>query len=525
MIQRALLSVADKGGLTDLAAGLAALGVELISTGGTAKSLREAGLTVTDVAQITGFPEMLGGRVKTLHPAIHAGILARRTPQDRADLSARGMAPIDLVVVNLYPFQATVARPNVTLDEAVEEIDIGGVTLLRAAAKNSAHVGVVVNPSDYAPVLQELRGSGELSSVTRRRLAYAAFAHTAAYDAAISGYLFRQGFAGDRAFPPSFLLAMDQAGELRYGENPHQGAALYRQPGAGGVAWGQLIHGKELSFNNLQDLSAAWDVVCDFREPAAVIIKHATPCGAATAPTLAAAYELAFQGDRLSAFGGILGCNRPVDGDTANAIGKLFLECIAAPGFTAEAEDILARKKDCRLLVVEPERAGGWDYRRISGGLLLQDADAVDQAEWRVVSGRAPTNDELAALRFAWTMVRHVRSNAIALACQLELGSRAETTSGAPSVRGLGLVGVGGGQTSRVDAVEMAMRKAADRTRGAVLASDAFFPFRDGVDVAARGGVTAIVQPGGSKQDLETIAAADEHGMAMVFTGVRHFRH
>ncbi|MDP3047304.1 MAG: bifunctional phosphoribosylaminoimidazolecarboxamide formyltransferase/IMP cyclohydrolase [Chloroflexota bacterium] len=525
MIQRALLSVADKSGLAAFASGLATLGVELISTGGTAKALRAAGLAVTDVAQVTGFPEMLGGRVKTLHPAIHAGILNRRTPQDLAELSERGIAPIDLVVVNLYPFQAAVARPNVILDEAIEEIDIGGVTLLRAAAKNSAHVGVVVNPADYAPVLQELRGSGELSLATRQRLAYAAFAHTAAYDAAISNYLFRQGFAGNSAFPPSFLLAMDQAGELRYGENPHQRAALYRQPGAGGVAWGQLIHGKELSFNNLQDLSAAWDAVSDFREPAAVIVKHATPCGAATAPTLAAAYELAFQGDRLSAFGGILGCNRPVDGDTAHAVGKLFLECIAAPGFTPEAEEILARKKDCRLLVVEPERPGGWDYRRIGGGLLLQDADAADQAEWRVVSRRAPTSEEMASLRFAWTMVRHVRSNAIALACTAALGDPALTASGAPSARGLGLVGVGGGQTSRVDAVEMAMRKAADRARGAVLASDAFFPFRDGVDVAAWGGVTAIVQPGGSKQDLEAIAAADEHDMAMVFTGVRHFRH
>jgi phosphoribosylaminoimidazolecarboxamide formyltransferase / IMP cyclohydrolase len=525
MIQRALLSVADKNGLADFATGLVALGVELVSTGGTARALRAAGLAVTDVAQITGFPEMLDGRVKTLHPAIHAGILARRTPQDLAELSQRGIAPIDLVVVNLYPFQSTVARPNVTLDEAVEEIDIGGVTLLRAAAKNSAHVGVVVSPSDYEPTLQELRTSGELSSATRRRLAYAAFAHTAAYDAAISGYLFRQGFTGDGAFPPSFLLSMDQAGELRYGENPHQRASLYRRPGAGGVAWGRLIHGKELSFNNLQDLSAAWDAASDFQEPAAVIVKHATPCGAATAPTLAAAYELAFQGDRLSAFGGILGCNRVVDGDTAQAIGKLFLECIAAPGFTADAQEVLARKKDCRLLVVVPEMAGGWDYRRISGGLLLQDADTADQAEWRVVTNRAPTTEELAALHFAWTLVRHVRSNAIALACTVDLQKPVQAANSASLTRGLGLVGVGGGQTSRVDAVEMAMHKAADRAKGAVMASDAFFPFRDGLDVAAWGGVTAIVQPGGSKQDSEAVAAADEHDIAMVFTGVRHFKH
>jgi phosphoribosylaminoimidazolecarboxamide formyltransferase / IMP cyclohydrolase len=525
MIHRALLSVADKSGLMDFASGLVAQGVELISTGGTAKALRAGGLPVTDVAQITGFPEMLGGRVKTLHPAIHAGILARRTPQDLAELSERGLAPVDLVVVNLYPFQATVARPNVTMDEAIEEIDIGGVALLRAAAKNSAHVGVLVNPSDYAPVLQELCGSGELSVATRQRLAYTAFAHTAAYDAAISGYLFQRGFAGEGAFPPSLSLNMDQAAELRYGENPHQRAALYRQPGAGGVAWARLIHGKELSYNNLQDLSAAWDAVSDFAAPAAVIVKHATPCGAATAPALATAYGLAFQGDPLSAFGGILGCNRPVDGDTAKAIGKLFLECIAAPGFTAQAQDILAAKKDCRLLVVEAEGPGGWDYRRISGGLLLQDADAADHAKWRVTTRRAPTEDERAALHFAWTMVRHVRSNAITLACTLEPGDSGESAGGTPPAGGHALVGVGGGQTSRVDAVEMAMRKAGDRARGAVLASDAFFPFRDGVDAAALGGVTAIVQPGGSKQDLEAIAAADEHGLAMVFTGIRHFKH
>lgn len=509
MTRRALLSTSDKRGLAEFATGLAQLGTELVSTGGTARTLRAAGLTVTDVAQLTGFPEMLGGRVKTLHPAIHAGILSRRTAADLVEMSERGIAPIDLVVANLYPFQETIARPDATLEQAVEEIDIGGVTLLRAAAKNFAHVGVVVNPDDYTPVLEELRATGDLCESTRRRLAYAAFAHTAAYDTAISNYLFGEGFAGPEPFPPALLLALDKATGLRYGENPHQSAALYRQRERNGVAWGQLLQGQDkgLSFNNLLDLDAAWRAVTDFAAPAAVIVKHNTPCGAACAPTLAAAYDLAYQGDPLSAYGGILACNRPLDGETARSIGKLFLECIAAPAVTDDALPILARKKDCRVVVVGSGRAERWDCRQISGGILVQQPDAPDAAPWRTVSLRQATNEELTGLRFAWLLVRHVKSNAIVLA------------------RGEALVGVGGGQTSRVDAVEMALHKAGDRARGAVLASDAFFPFRDGVDAAAKAGITAVVQPGGSVHDAEAIAAADEHGMAMLFTGVRHFRH
>jgi len=513
---RALLSVADKRGLVELARGLQALGVELLSTGGTARTLRQAGLEVVDVAQVTGYPEMLGGRVKTLHPAIHAAILARRTPTDLAELAAQGIRPIDLVVVNLYPFQATVARPDATLPEAIEEIDIGGVALLRAAAKNFAYVAVVTNPDDYPRLLHELQTTGGISLVTRQALAYAAFAHTATYDAAIAAYLFDQGFAGQETFPPTLHLSLFKASNLRYGENPHQRAALYRLPGTGGVACGRLLQGKELSFNNFLDLDAAWRAVSDFDLPTAVIVKHTTPCGAACAQDLATAYELAHQGDPLSAFGGILGCNRPVDKETALAIGNRFLECIVAPGFTPESLEILSRKKDCRLL--EIGSAGGtsgytpgfrpeWDCRAIGGGFLLQEADVPDEAEWRLVSKRQPTPEELIALRFAWRMVRHVKSNAIVLA------------------RGQALVGVGGGQTSRVDAVEMALRKARERASGAVLASDAFFPFRDCVDAAAAGGVTAVVQPGGSVRDAEVIAAADEYGLAMFFTGVRHFRH
>lgn len=515
-IRRALLSVADKRGLADFGRGLQALGVELLSTGGTAKALRQAGLEVTDVAQVTGYPEMLSGRVKTLHPAIHAAILARRTAADLAELTAQNIRPIDLVVVNLYPFQATVARPDTTLSEAVEEIDIGGVALLRAAAKNFAYVTVVINPDDYPRILQELQATGGISLATRRALAYAAFNHTATYDAAIAAYLFSQGFAGQELFPPTLHLSLSKIGDLRYGENPHQRAALYRLPGTTGVAWGRLLQGKELSFNNFLDLDAAWRAVNDFSQPAAVIVKHTTPCGAACAQDLATAYELAYQGDPLSAFGGILGCNRPVDRETALAIGNRFLECIVAPGFTPESLEILAKKKDCRLLEMGPcnNTAGyasslrpEWDCRFIGGGFLLQEADAPDEATWRLVSKRQPTPEEMMALRFAWRLVRHVKSNAIVLA------------------KGQAMVGFGGGQTSRVEAVDMALRKAGERARGAVLASDAFFPFRDGVDIAAAGGVTAVVQPGGSVRDAEVIAAADEHGLSMLFTGVRHFRH
>lgn len=507
MIRRALLSVSDKTGLVELAAALVQMGVELISTGGTARVLRDAGLPVKEVSDLTGFPELIGGRVKTLHPAIHGAILSRRTPEDDAELAAHSITPIDLVVANLYPFRQAVARPGCTLDDAVEEIDIGGVTLLRASAKNHAHVAVVSDPADYPGIMAELRSySGELAAATRARLAVAAFAHTAAYDAAIASYLSKQTCAGASTFPATLVVAAEKAADLRYGENPHQRAALYVTT-SGGVAGGRLLQGKQLSYNNLLDLDAAWGAVRSLEAPAAVIVKHNTPCGAARAATLAAAYELAHQGDPLSAFGGVLACSSPLDAATASAIGKRFLECIAAPDFEPEALAILAAKPDCRLLALEPSADSPVAWRPIDGGILVQERDVGDLTRWEVVTRRAPTETEAAGLRFAWAMARHVKSNAITLA------------------RGQALVGVGGGQTSRVDAVHMAVRKAADRAAGAVLASDAFFPFRDGIDLAAAAGVTAIIQPGGSLRDAESVAAADEAGIAMVLTGMRHFRH
>ena len=514
MNKQALLSVADKRGLVDLARGLDELGFALISTGGTARTLRQAGLSVHEVSDLMGFPEMLGGRVKTLHPVIHGGILARRTSDDLAELAARGIAPIDLVVVNLYPFEATVARPEATLAQAIEEIDIGGVTLLRAAAKNHAHVTVVCDPASYNDILAELRQNGEIGETTRRRLAYAAFAHTAAYDAAIATYLFRQGFCGEAAaYPPSLCLAFDKVRDLRYGENPHQSAALYQERGAPwpGLAGAQVLQGKELSFNNMVDLESAWMAVAEHSEPAIVIIKHNNPCGAAVAPTLVEAYERALACDPVSAFGSVIAANRDLDGATATAMGKLFIEAIVAPGYEPTALHALARKKDCRVVLLQPPSPlpETLDLRRLRGGLLAQsyDTSVDDPATWRTVTRRAPTPAEMRALAFAWRVVKHVKSNAIVLA------------------QGTATVGIGAGQMSRVDAVGLAVEEAGAKAGGAVLASDAFFPFADGVERACRAGVTAIVQPGGSLRDQEAIAAADAAGAAMVFTGVRHFRH
>lgn len=512
----ALLSVSDKSGLTEFAEGLVALGWEILASGGTARALREAGIAVREVADYTGFPEVLSGRVKTLHPAIHAGLLARDTPDDRAELAALGLRPIDLVACNLYPFAATVARPGVTLEEAIEEIDIGGVTLLRAAAKNAARVTVIVDPEDYAPVLEELRTSAAVSPETRRRLAYKAFAHTAAYDEAIRAYLEREGFAGrTELFPERLVLHLERAQMLRYGENPHQAAALYRFPGVEGPLGGRLLQGKTLSYNNLLDLDAAWRVVQSFEEPALAILKHMNPCGLAVAPTLSEAYGPALAGDPVAAFGGIIGANRPFDGETAGLLGDLFVEAIVAPAFTPEARELLSRRTGLRLLEISGGRATSFpcEVRSVRGGLLLQEADAPTEspAEWRVVTQRAPDPAEQRALGFAWKAVAAVRSNAIVLARLHE--------------RGAALVGVGAGQMSRVDAVRVAVWKAGERARGAVLASDAFFPFPDGLEVAAEAGVTAVIQPGGSVRDEEVIAAADRLGLAMLFTGRRHFRH
>jgi len=526
-IKRALVSVSDKSGLLEFAQGLHSQGVELISTGGTAALLRTAALPVRDVAELTQFPEILGGRVKTLHPMIHGGVLAvRHDPDHQRQVEAYGLPLIDLVVVNLYPFRQTVARADATLAEAIENIDIGGPTLIRAAAKNFHDVAVLVDPADYAPFLEELRAQGSVSLATRLRLAQKAFAHVAEYDAAIADFFVnRLSVEGDGAriepeeeMPTRVTIVLNRQQRLRYGENPHQQAALYRVPqDERGVAAARQLQGKDLSFNNYLDLDAAWALVTEFSEPACAIIKHTNPCGVATGETPAIAYKKAVATDPVSAFGGIVGFNRPVTAETAYALVELFLEAVIAPGYEPEALGVLSQKKNMRVMLMEPipdptlpdGRWSTYDLKRISGGILLQTRDRLswDSSTLRVVTRREPTAEELEALRFAWIVCKHVKSNAIVLA---RVGQ---------------LIGVGAGQMSRVDSVKLATMKAVLPVEGAVLASDAFFPFRDGVDEAARHGVRAIIQPGGSIRDPEVIAAADEHGLAMVFTGVRHFKH
>jgi len=521
-IRRALLSVSDKSGLVELARALTRYGVELISTGGTRKALADSGLAVRDISEVTGFPEILDGRVKTLHPRVHAGILAiRDNTEHRATLEKQGIAPIDLVVCNLYPFEATLAKAGSSHEEIVENIDIGGPSMVRAAAKNYHDVAIVTDPGQYAGILEELAANkGALTLATRERLAAAAFARTAAYDQAISGY-----FAGRKkseTWPASLTLSFQRRQELRYGENPHQKGAFYVEPGCkhASVATAETLHGKELSYNNILDLDSAFNLVREFSTPAAVVIKHNNPCGAAVANNLADAFRLAYEGDPLSAFGGVLGFNRELDEATATLITEpdRFIECIIAPGYSDPAFKLLTTrptwKKNVRLLRTGPlsqagAQASGLDFRRVDGGLLVQTRDlpADDFAQAKVVSKRAPTDKELADLRFAWLVAKHTKSNAIVL------------------VKDNHVVGVGAGQMSRVDSVHLAVRKAGDRVRGSVLASDAFFPFRDNVDEAARAGVSAIVQPGGSMRDQDSIAACDEHGLAMIFTGIRHFRH
>jgi phosphoribosylaminoimidazolecarboxamide formyltransferase/IMP cyclohydrolase len=519
MSPRALLSVYDKAGLVDLARGLLGLGFELVASGGTARSLSAAGLPVTPVEQITGFPEILGGRVKTLHPAIHGGILARRTPEHTMELAAHGITPVDLVVCNLYPFAATVARPGVTEAEAVEEIDIGGVTLLRAAAKNFESVAVLCDPADYEGALAALRAGG-IPPDERRRLALAAFRHTAAYDAAIATWLARRVEDGQAA-PSVINLAAERVQLLRYGENPHQQAALYRPlPGTYGWDGGEpplrQLQGKELSFNNIVDLDAAWDMAQEFDEPTVAIIKHTNPSGLASAGSLVEAYRLAFACDPVSAYGSIIAANRQVDLSLAEEIGSLFVEVLVAPGYAPEALAWLEQHKaNCRVMVASHRRGDSLAVapilllRSVRGGLLAQTPDlrGVDVGAWQAVTRRGPTEAERRSLAFAWLAVKHVKSNAIVF------------------VQGTATVGVGAGQMNRVDSVYLAARRAGDRSRGAVMGSDAFFPFSDGIEAAAAAGVTACIQPGGSLRDEEAIAAADRLGMAMIFTGERHFRH
>jgi phosphoribosylaminoimidazolecarboxamide formyltransferase/IMP cyclohydrolase len=505
-MHRALISVWDKTGLDPLATGLAALGVEIVATGGTADALQRMAVSVTTVESLTGYPAILDGRVKTLHPAIFAALLGRDDPAHRAQLDAMGIAPIDLVVVNLYPFEGR--APTATMADAVELIDIGGVALLRAAAKNWERVAVVCDPSQYGAVLDELQRTGALSSGTRQRLAAAAFRRTASYDAAIAQYLTGQG----PGFPERLVLAYTKATDLRYGENPHQGGAFYREvpAPAGTLADARQHQGKELSFNNLVDLDAAWGLVWEFDRPATAIIKHATPCGVAVADDLVTAYGAARDCDPMSAFGGIVACNREVDEPTAQAMTGLFTEAVIAPAYSHAALAVLARRPNLRVLAcAAPQPTASLEVRSISGGLVAQEQDTRDAREHdvRVVTLRKPSADEMADLRFAWKVCKWAKSNAIVLA------------------RGGATVGIGSGQPNRVGAVELAVKVAGERARGAVLASDAFFPFRDGVDAAARAGVTAIIQPGGSVRDVEVMAAATEYGMGMVFTGIRHFRH
>jgi phosphoribosylaminoimidazolecarboxamide formyltransferase/IMP cyclohydrolase len=511
-ITRALISVSDKSGIVDFARGLAASGIAIVSTGGTASLLAREGVPVTEVSAYTGFPEMLDGRVKTLHPKIHAGLLARADqPAHQAALAAAGIERIGLLVVNLYPFEATVARPECPLEEAVENIDIGGPTMLRAAAKNYGAVAAVVDPADYSRVLAEIRSSGEVSAETRFALAKKVFAHTAAYDGAIANYLSSR--AGQ--YPEVLTLQFTKLQDLRYGENPHQSAAFYREarPVAGSLAGYRQLHGKALSYNNIADADAAWECVKQFSEPACVIIKHANPCGVAVAATLDAAYGKAFATDPLSAFGGILAFNRPLDGRTAQAVAKQFAEVVIAPGFEAAALEQLGPKANLRLLEIAPAAdVQRYDFKRVGGGLLVQTTDSkpITRGDLRVVTRRQPDEAQWADLLFAWRVAQFVKSNAIVYC------------------RGGATLGVGAGQMSRVDSARIAALKAGAaklELRGSVVASDAFFPFRDGLDVLAQAGATAVIQPGGSVRDDEVIAAADQHGIAMVFTGMRHFRH
>lgn len=536
MIKRALISVSDKTGLIDFARGLYDMGVEIISTGGTARALQEAGIKVTAVSDVTGFPEILDGRVKTLHPRIHGGLLAlRKNLEHMEQIKKLGIEPIDLVAINLYPFKETIQKPGVTFEEAIENIDIGGPSMLRSAAKNHQDVVVICDPQDYSKVIDRLKKEGDVDLSYRRMLALKVFEHTAHYDALISGYLrevvsedIKQSApdtasgetvkATESGFPENLTLAFEKAQDLRYGENPHQKAAFYREVGKipGTIAGATQLHGKELSFNNINDADAALRAVLEFDMPAAVGVKHTNPCGVACGKDIHEAYLKAYAADPVSIFGGIVALNRPVDRATAEELVKIFLEIVIAPAFEPDALEVLKIKKNLRLLQIDvspetisPGARAAWDMKRVSGGLLVQDADVhdFDEKDLRVVTKRVPSDKEMVDLLFGWKVVKHVKSNAIVLA------------------KNLVTVGIGAGQVNRIWPTEQSIAHAGDKARGAVLASDAFFPFSDVVEAAAAAGITAIIQPGGSLRDEDSIKAADEHGIAMVFTGVRHFRH
>jgi len=513
-VRRALVSVSDKRGLIPFVTGLTELGVEVLSTGGTCRQLREAGLEIIEVSEKTGFPEIMDGRVKTLHPVIHGGLLGRRGT-DEAVMEEHGIEPIDLLVVNLYPFEQTIARADATIDDAIENIDIGGPAMIRAASKNHDGVAVVVSPDDYEGVLESLR-SDALSLQERRRLAAKAYAHTASYDTAITKYLSQS--LGDDVLGERFLYSGSLSEKLRYGENPHQDAAFYvdQQTPAGSLASAKQLQGKALSYNNIADSDAALECVKQFAEPACVIVKHANPCGVAVAGDILEAYDKAFKTDPTSAFGGIIAFNRPLDAKTAGTIiDRQFVEVVVAPAIDAEAADIISAKKNVRVLETGPfpaESAAGFEFKKVGGGLLVQNSDmgVITADDLKVVTDIAPTPEQIQDMLFAWTVVKYVKSNAI-IFCKDNM-----------------TIGVGAGQMSRVYSTKIAAIKAADEgleVKGSVMASDAFFPFRDGIDAAAEYGISAIIQPGGSMRDDEVIQAANEHGLAMVFTGMRHFRH
>ncbi|WP_012749009.1 bifunctional phosphoribosylaminoimidazolecarboxamide formyltransferase/IMP cyclohydrolase [Geobacillus sp. E263] len=510
-VKRALLSVSNKEGIVSLAKQLVELGVEIISTGGTKKTLEEAGVPVIGISDVTGFPEILDGRVKTLHPMIHGGLLAiRDNERHQSELREHHITPIDLVVVNLYPFQQTIAKSDVTFAEAIENIDIGGPTMLRAAAKNHQYVTVVVDPADYDTVVQELKKHGDVSVETKLKLAAKVFRHTAAYDAMIAEYLTNK--TGEE-YPESLTITFEKKQALRYGENPHQTAAFYKKPlGASfSIAQAMQLHGKELSYNNINDANAALQIVKEFTEPAAVAVKHMNPCGVGVGATIYEAFTKAYEADPTSIFGGIIALNREVDKETAEKMHEIFLEIVIAPSFSKEALDILTQKKNIRLLTVDFTAPNTKEKLLVSvqGGLLVQETDThtLDDAEIKVVTKREPTEQEWEALRFAWKVVKHVKSNAIVLAKD-----------------GM-TIGIGAGQMNRVGAAKIAIEQAGEKAKGAVLASDAFFPMDDTVEAAAKAGITAIIQPGGSIRDADSIKKADEYGIAMVFTGIRHFKH
>ncbi|MCW3490042.1 bifunctional phosphoribosylaminoimidazolecarboxamide formyltransferase/IMP cyclohydrolase [Dethiobacter alkaliphilus] len=512
MTKLALLSVSDKTGLVDFAKGLVEQGFTIISTGGTKKALADADVPVKSVSDITGFPEILDGRVKTLHPKVHGGILARRDLNEHLEqMQEHGIGSIELVAVNLYPFAQTVAKPDATLEQAIENIDIGGPTMVRSAAKNFKHVAIVVNPGRYDDVLAEMREKGSLSDDTRFKLAVEAFSHTAEYDAMISGWLYKQ-IPDAPLFPETLALPYSKVQDLRYGENPQQKAAFYREANAapGTVASAKQLHGKAMSFNNINDLNAAWELVQEFSEPAAVAVKHANPCGVAVANNVYDAYALAFEADPVSIFGGIVALNRTLDAKTAEKMSEIFLEVVIAPDYDEDALAVLTKKKDIRVLQAPlPEVREKLDVKKVSGGILVQELDdeTVHSAGWGAVTNEKPSLQQIQDMIFGMKVVKHVKSNAIVL------------------VKNGQTIGIGAGQMNRVGAARIAIEQAGDKAKGSVLASDAFFPFRDTVDEAAKAGVKGIVQPGGSMKDQESTQACDEHRIAMMMTGTRYFKH